>query len=483
MDRPLATIASVRTAIAERRTTATALAAAACDSVAERDGAYNAFLTVCRERALNQAARLDVLAGRGDPLPPLAGVPVAIKDVLSTAGVRTTCASRILESYIPPYDATAVARLEAAGAVLIGKTNCDEFAMGSSTENSAYGPTRNPRDLERVPGGSSGGSAAAVAADLAVAALGTDTGGSIRQPASFCGIVGLLPTYGRVSRYGLAAFGSSLDRVGPLTHSVRDAAIMLSAIAGRDPLDATSADVPVPDYAAQLEGPLAGVRIGVPSEVFAHPGLDSECAQRVREGLDRLRAAGCTLVDVSLPASEAAIAVYYVLAPAEASSNLARYDGVRFGFRSPADALAEQYRQTRDRGFGAEVKRRILLGTYVLSAGYYDAYYRRAQQVRTLIAQDFQRAFAQVDFICTPTTPAPAFKLGEKLSDPLALYLEDIFTVPADLAGLPAISVPCGLAHGLPAGLQLVAPAFEEARLLRCAHAFEQLSAQAPSSA
>ncbi|MGH9475610.1 MAG: Asp-tRNA(Asn)/Glu-tRNA(Gln) amidotransferase subunit GatA [Terriglobales bacterium] len=476
---PVSTITSVRTAIAERRTSATALATAACDAVAQRDGAFNAFLTVCRERALEQAARVDALAERGDPLPPLAGVPVAVKDVLSTRGVRTTCASKILEHYIPPYDATAVAKLESAGAILIGKTNCDEFAMGSSTENSAYGPTRNPRDLERVPGGSSGGSAAAVAAGLVVAALGTDTGGSIRQPAAFCGIVGLLPTYGRVSRYGLAAFGSSLDRVGPLTQSVRDAALVLSAIAGRDPLDATSADLPVPDYEAVLEGELRGLRLGLPEEIFANPGLDPECAQRVREALEQLRSAGCHLVPIRLPTSEAAIAVYYVLAPAEASSNLARYDGVRYGFRAPADTLAEQYRLTRDQGFGAEVKRRILLGTYVLSAGYYDAYYRRAQQVRTLIAHDFQRAFEQVDLICTPTTPAPAFKLGEKSADPLALYLEDVFTVPADLAGLPAISVPCGLAHGLPAGLQLIAPAFEESRLLRCAHRFELLQASA----
>ncbi|HET9784310.1 MAG TPA: Asp-tRNA(Asn)/Glu-tRNA(Gln) amidotransferase subunit GatA [Terriglobales bacterium] len=471
------TISALRTAIAERHTSATAAATAACDAIAARDGAIHSFLTVSRERALEQAARVDALADRGDPLPPLAGAPLAIKDVLSTRGVRTTCGSRILENYIPEFDATAVARLEAAGAVLIGKTNCDEFAMGSSTENSGYGPTRNPRDLERVPGGSSGGSAAAVAAELALAALGTDTGGSIRQPAAFCGIVGLLPTYGRVSRFGLAAFASSLDHVGPMARSARDAALVLGVIAGRDRLDSTSADRPVPDYAAALDAPLAPagrkLRIGVPREVFQHPGLDPEVAALVRAGLDRYRNAGCELVDISLPASQAAIAVYYVVATAEASSNLARYDGIRYGVRVPAAALGDLYRQTRDRGFGAEVKRRILLGTYVLSAGYYDAYYRKAQQVRTLICRDFDRAFAEVDVICTPTTPTPAFKLGEKAADPLELYLADIFTVPADLAGVPAISFPCGQAGKLPVGLQLIAPAFEEERLLRMAHFFE----------
>ncbi|MGH9488666.1 MAG: Asp-tRNA(Asn)/Glu-tRNA(Gln) amidotransferase subunit GatA [Terriglobales bacterium] len=477
MTSPLPTIASVRTALVEGRTTATALATAACDAIGERDARYNAFLSVCRERALEQAARLDEMAGRGEALPPLAGATMAIKDVLSTRGVRTSCGSKILANYIPPYDATAVARLEAAGAVVIGKTNCDEFAMGSSTENSAFGPTRNPRDPERVPGGSSGGSAAAVAADLAVAALGTDTGGSIRQPAAFCGVVGLLPTYGRVSRYGLAAFASSLDHVGPITHTVRDAALVLTAIAGPDPLDATSAAVAVPDYAAGLEAPIHGLRIGVPREAFAQPGLDEECAARVREALERLRGAGCEVKPVSLPHSEAAIAVYYVLATAEASSNLARYDGIRYGERAPAATLSELYRQSRDAGFGPEVKRRILLGTYVLSAGYYDAYYRKAQQVRTLIAGDFRRAFASVDLICTPTTPTPAFRLGEK-SNPLEMYLADIFTVPADLAGLPALSLPCGSAHGLPAGLQLIAPPFAEERLLRAGHHCELLLAQ-----
>jgi aspartyl-tRNA(Asn)/glutamyl-tRNA(Gln) amidotransferase subunit A len=471
-------ISALRAAIAERRTTATAeannvLAAIERDRAAGERGVH-AYLALCRERALAQAARIDALAERGDPLPPLAGAPVAVKDVLSTRGVPTTCGSRILEPYVPPYDATAVTRLEAAGAVLVGKTNCDEFAMGSSTENSAYGPTRNPHALDRVPGGSSGGSAAAVAAGQALAALGTDTGGSIRQPASFCGVVGLLPTYGRVSRYGLAAFASSLDHVGPLTRSPRDAALLLTAIAGHDPLDATSAMEPVPDYAAALDRPAHGWRIGVPREAFANPGLAPAVKARVEAGLEALRAAGCELRPISLPLNDAAIAVYYVLATAEASSNLARYDGVRYGRREAADTLADMYRATRDRGFGAEVKRRILLGTYVLSAGYYDAYYRKAQQVRTLLRRDYERAFAEVDLICTPTAPTTAFRLGEKAADPLALYLADIFTVPADLAGVPAISVPCGEEAGLPIGLQLIAPAFQEERLLQLAQHFFQ---------
>ena len=471
-------IAALRAAIAERRTTAAA-AAEACFAAIARDAAagersVHAYLALSRERALAQAARVDAQAQRGDPLPPLAGAPVAIKDVLSTRGVTTTCGSRILENYVPPYDATAVARLEAAGAVILGKTNCDEFAMGSSTENSAYGPTRNPRGLDRVPGGSSGGSAAAVAAGQALAALGTDTGGSVRQPAAFCGVVGLLPTYGRISRYGLAAFASSLDHVGPLTRSPRDAALLLRAIAGHDPLDATSATEPVPDYEAGLERPVRGIRIGVPREAFANPGLAPTVRDRVEAGLAALQASGCELRPLSLPLNDAAIAVYYVLATAEASSNLARYDGVRYGRRAPADTLAELYRKTRNRGFGAEVKRRILLGTYVLSAGYYDAYYRKAQQVRALLARDFARAFGEVDLICTPTTPTPAIRLGEKAADPLALYLADIFTVPADLAGIPAISLPCGDDQGLPIGLQLIAPAFQEARLLQLAHHFFQ---------
>ncbi len=481
----MTSIDAIRQRIAERQTTATALAEETLAAIAADDARgdlppLHAYLTLCRERALAQAANIDALAQRGDALPPLAGVPVAVKDVLSTRGVRTTCGSRVLENYIAPYDATAVARLEAAGAVIVGKANCDEFAMGSTSENSGYGPTRNPVDRERVPGGSSGGSAAAVAGHLAVAALGTDTGGSIRQPAAFCGIVGLLPTYGRVSRFGLAAFASSLDHVGPLAHSSRDCAHLLQAIAGYDPLDATSATTPVPDDLAALDAPIQGLRIGVPKEVFS-AGLDPGVAAAVQAGIEKLRAAGCTMVEISLPRHDEAIAVYYVVATAEASSNLARYDGVRYGRRAPApaasgDALAAMYRQTRNQGFGAEVKRRILLGTYVLSAGYYDAYYRKAQQVRALVAEDYRRAFAQVDLICSPTTPTPPFKLGEKTANPLELYLADIYTIPADLAGIPAISVPCGTTQGLPVGLQLSAPAFEEARLLQVAHQFERMN-------
>jgi len=474
------TIESLRTAIAERQTTATAEAERCLERIAADP--THAYLTVSAERARAQAARVDALAEKGDPLPALAGVTLAVKDIFSTAGLRTTCGSKILENYVPAYDATAVERIEAAGAVIVGKANCDEFAMGSSTENSGYGPTRNPRALDRVPGGSSGGSAAAVAGELAVAALGTDTGGSIRQPAAFCGIVGLLPTYGRVSRFGLAAFASSLDHPGPMARSARDAAHLLQVMAGADARDATSAREPVPDYVAGLEQPvLAGraggrrLRLGVPREVFGHPGIEPGVAEAVQAALAQLERAGAELVSISLPRSPAAIAVYYVLATAEASSNLARYDGVRFGHRAPAGTLAEMYRRTRDEGFGAEVKRRILLGTYVLSAGYYDAYYRKAQQVRTLIARDFAAAFAQVDLICTPTTPTTAFRLGEKAADPLELYLADIFTVPADLAGVPAISVPCGDSQGLPVGLQFVGPAFSEGTLLAAAHEWEQL--------
>ncbi|HXE30230.1 MAG TPA: Asp-tRNA(Asn)/Glu-tRNA(Gln) amidotransferase subunit GatA [Terriglobales bacterium] len=469
-------IDSIRTAIAERQTSAAALAESCLAAIAERDPAIHAYLALSPERAREQARRVDALADKGDPLPPLAGVPVAIKDVLSTRGVATTCGSRILENYIPEYDATVVQRLEAAGALIVGKVNCDEFAMGSTTENSGYGPTRNPRDPNRVPGGSSGGSAAAVAAELCVAALGTDTGGSIRQPASFCGIVGVLPTYGRVSRFGLAAFASSLDHVGPLARSVKDAAHVLQVIAGHDRLDATSSMQPVPDYVGQLEQlSLRGLRLGVPTEVF-DGGLNPAVGDVVRAAIERLRASGATLVDISLPHSQAAIAVYYVLATAEASSNLARYDGIRYGRRAPADTLSALYRLSRNQGFGAEVKRRILLGTYVLSAGYYDAYYRKAQQVRRLLAQDFERAFQSVDLICTPTTPTTAFLLGEETAaSPVERYLADVYTVPADLAGIPAISVPCGDSEGLPVGLQFIAPAFEESRLLQVAHHFEHI--------
>src|SRR5579884_3516188 len=388
------TIDGVRGAIAARKISARELTDEFYKRIAARNTELNAYLTLSQERAYAQAAKVDALAAAGKPLPPLAGAPIAVKDVISTKGVRTTCGSKILEHYVPPYDATAVERLEAAGAVVVGKTNCDEFAMGSSNENSAFGPVRNPWDLERVPGGSSGGAAAAVAAGLAVAALGSDTGGSIRQPAAFCGVVGLLPTYGRVSRFGLVAFASSLDHIGPLARSAKDAAAVLAAIAGRDPLDATSADAPVPDYVRQLDEPIAGLRIGVPREAMAAgAGLDAAVAAQFQAALAQLEHAGCKIVEISLPHAPYAIATYYVIATAEASSNLARYDGVRYGLRVEADSLGEMYRRTREAGFGAEVKRRILLGTFVLSAGYYDAYYRKAQRVRNLVAGDYRAAF------------------------------------------------------------------------------------------
>jgi aspartyl-tRNA(Asn)/glutamyl-tRNA(Gln) amidotransferase subunit A len=392
-----------------------------------------------------------------------------------TKGVRSTAGSKILGNYVPPYDCTAVARLEAAGAVVLGKANCDEFAMGSSNENSAWKPVHNPRDLTRVPGGSSGGSAAAVAADMAVAALGSDTGGSIRQPASFCGVVGLMPTYGRVSRYGLIAFASSLDHIGPLTKTVKDAATVLRTIAGRDPMDSTSADVPVPDYVAELQKPVRGLKIGVAREYLGE-GLDGEVRRAVEAGIQKLAAAGCEVVDVSLPHTKYAIPTYYIVATAEASANLARFDGVRYGHRAKdARTLSEMYRRSRDQGFGAEVKRRIMLGTYALSAGYYDAYYLKAQRVRTLLARDFEEAFKKVDAIVAPVSPTAAFKLGEKVDDPLAMYLADIYTVTADLAGVPGISVPCGeTKEKLPVGLQILGRHFDESTILRLAHACEQ---------
>jgi aspartyl-tRNA(Asn)/glutamyl-tRNA(Gln) amidotransferase subunit A len=389
--------------------------------------------------------------------------------------VRTTAGSKILDNYIPPYDGTAVARMEAAGAVVLGKMNCDEFAMGSSNENSAYHPVRNPRDLSRVPGGSSGGSAAAVAADMAVVALGSDTGGSIRQPASFCGVVGLMPTYGRVSRYGLIAFASSLDHIGPLAKTVKDAAIVLRTIAGRDPMDSTSADVAVPDYVGELDKPVRGMKLGVAKQYFGE-GLDDEVRQAVEAAIDKLKALGCDIVPVSLPHTSYAIPTYYLIATAEASSNLARYDGVRYSRRAPGvTTLSEMYRRSRDEGLGAEVKRRIMLGTYALSAGYYDAYYLKAQKVRTLLTRDFDEAFRKVDAILTPTSPTAAFRLGEKANDPLAMYLADIYTVTADLAGIPGISVPCGESkEKLPIGLQILGKHFAESTILRLAHAYEQ---------
>ena len=473
------TVESARTAIQERQITATALAEAFYTKIQSDDRDVHAYLTLCRERAMEKAAGIDRQAERGDPLPPLAGVPVGIKDVMVIQGVRATAGSRILENFIAPYTCTAVARLEAAGAVVLGKMNCDEFAMGSSNENSAYGPVRNPRDLTRVPGGSSGGSAAAVAAGMAVATLGSDTGGSIRQPAAFCGVVGLMPTYGRVSRYGLIAFASSLDHIGPLTRTVKDAAIMLRHIAGRDPLDSTSAELPVPDYAATVAQPVRGLKLGIPHEYFAE-GLDPEVRAAVEAAIELLAEAGCEIVPISMPHTAYAIPTYYLIATAEASSNLARYDGVRYGFRSPqARTLSEMYRRTRDGGFGAEVKRRIMLGTYALSAGYYDAYYLKAQKVRTLLTRDFEEAFRQVDAIVTPTAPTPAFKLGEKVEDPLAMYLNDIYTVTADLVGVPGISVPCGESkEGLPIGLQILGRHFDESTVFRVANAYEHAAAR-----
>jgi aspartyl-tRNA(Asn)/glutamyl-tRNA(Gln) amidotransferase subunit A len=469
------TIDAARSAVQNVKITATALAEAFYAKIQKDDPQIGAYLILSRERALQQADRVDQLAGRGEKLPPLGGVPVGIKDVLSTRGLRTTAGSKILGNYVPPYDCTAVSRLEAAGAVLLGKLNCDEFAMGSSNENSAWHPVRNPRDPTRVPGGSSGGSAAAVAADMAVATLGSDTGGSIRQPASFCGVVGLMPTYGRVSRYGLIAFASSLDHIGPLTKTVKDAAIVLRTIAGRDPMDSTSADLPVPDYVAELEKPVQGLKIGVAKEYLGE-GLDPEVRNAVETAIHKLENLGCKIVQISLPHTKYAIPTYYIVATAEASSNLARFDGVRYGYRSrDTRAMSEMYRRTRDEGFGAEVKRRIMLGTYALSTGYYDAYYLKAQKVRTLIARDFEEAFSKVDAIVTPTCPTPAFKLGEKAEDPLAMYLADIYTVTADLAGIPGISIPCGQTSGkLPIGLQILGRHFDEATILRIAHAYEQ---------
>jgi len=481
MDTNSLTVAGALTAIRERQITATSLAEEHYRRIAAEDGEIHSFLTLSKEHAMAAAAKVDALAARGDPLPPLAGVPMAIKDVMVTRGVRTTAGSKILENYVPPYDCTAVARLRAAGAVVLGKTNCDEFAMGSSTENSAYGPVRNPRDKSRVPGGSSGGSAAAVAAGFAVATLGSDTGGSIRQPASFCGVVGLMPTYGRVSRYGLIAFASSLDHIGPFTRTVQDAAVLLGIIAGRDPLDSTSADVPVPDYAAEIGKPVRGMKIGVPAEYFTE-GMDAEVRTAVEDAIQLLAAkAGCEVVPISLPHTPYAIPTYYLVATAEASSNLARYDGVRYGHRSrESRTLSEMYRRSRDEAFGPEVKRRIMLGTYALSAGYYDAYYLKAQKVRTLLARDFEEAFAKVDAIITPTSPTPAFKLGEKVDDPLSMYLADIFTVTADLVGVPGISIPCGNSReGLPIGMQIMARHFDESTLFRLGHAYEHARAAA----
>ena len=471
---PAGSLRELRDQIRSKARSAVEVSREALSRIESVEPSLHAFNTVVAERALARAADLDREPERWRDAP-LAGVPIALKDNLCTRGVRTTASSRILESFVPPYDATVVARLEQAGAVVVGKTNCDEFAMGSSTENSAFGPSRNPWAPDRTPGGSSGGSAVAVAARMVPAALGSDTGGSIRQPAALCGIVGLKPTYGRVSRYGLLAFASSLDQIGPLTRTVADAALMLQVIAGPDRADATSASVPVGDYSAGLTGDLRGARIGVPSSMLEQ-GVEGDVLRAFRRSMDALASRGATLVDIDLPHAKHAIAVYYLIATAEASSNLARYDGVRYGFRAAgATDVKSMYGRTREAGFGPEVKRRIMLGTYVLSAGYYDAYYLKAQQVRTLIVSDYDRAFERVDAVAMPTSPISAFRIGERVADPLQMYLADVFTVSANLAGLPAISIPCGFtAGGLPIGLQLTGRRFDEMTVLRIADAYER---------
>ncbi|HWQ11297.1 MAG TPA: Asp-tRNA(Asn)/Glu-tRNA(Gln) amidotransferase subunit GatA [Roseiflexaceae bacterium] len=469
------TLADARQILARREVSSVELTRALLERIGVVDGLVRAYLTLDAEGALAQAAAADERRAAGED-GPLLGIPLGIKDVIATQGVRTTCGSRILENFVPPYDATAVARLKAAGAVLLGKLNCDEFAMGSSTEHSAFAQTRNPWDLGRVPGGSSGGSAAAVAAGEALGALGTDTGGSIRQPAAYCGITGLKPTYGRVSRYGLVAFGSSLDQIGPMAWTARDCALLLQVIAGADPQDGTCAPQPVPDYTATLRGDVRGLRVGVPKEFFVE-GMRPEVEAAVRRAIDELRAAGAEVREVELPHTRYALPVYYLIAPAEASANLARYDGVRYGRRVENETYWDELEKTRGAGFGAEVRRRIMIGTYALSAGYYDAYYKRAQQVRTLIRRDYERAFEQVDLLAAPTTPSVAFRLGEHEDDPLAMYLEDVCTLPVNLAGLPGLVVPCGESAGLPIGLQLIGRPFDEATLLRVGDAYQRMTA------
>jgi aspartyl-tRNA(Asn)/glutamyl-tRNA(Gln) amidotransferase subunit A len=471
-------IETLRERVARGETTAHAIVEPSIDAAEKLNETLNAFLQIDREGALARASEADAAASSSQVASqssPLLGIPIAIKDNICVRGMQTSCGSRILGPYHPPYDATVIERLKRAGAIIVGKTNCDEFAMGSSNENSAFGPVRNPWDTTRVPGGSSGGSAAAVASGIVPAALGSDTGGSIRQPAGLCGIVGLKPTYGRVSRYGLVAFASSLDQIGVFGQRARDVGHVLGVISGRDERDATSADVDVPDYAAELSGEMKNVRIGVSRDLLGE-GLDAEVRASVERAVEVYRELGAEIVDVELPHAKYAIAVYYIIATAEASSNLARFDGVRYGFRAEESAnLREMYRRTRDKGFGPEVKRRIMLGTYVLSSGYYEAYYHKAQQVRALIKRDFQHAFEKCDAIITPTSPTPAFPIGEKVDDPLAMYLNDIYTVMANLAGIPGLSIPCGLSGaGLPVGLQLLGTHWSEATLLRLAHAFEQ---------
>lgn len=467
------TIQQIQEGLRSRKFSALEIARAANSLAAAENPKTNAYLTLSPDLAEAAAKLVDDKLARGEDPGLLAGVPIGVKDVLSTNGLRTTCASKMLENYVPAYDATAVERLKAAGALIVGKANCDEFAMGSSNENSAFGPVRNPVALDRVPGGSSGGSAAVVAQGTAVGSLGSDTGGSIRQPASFCGVVGVTPTYGRVSRYGLVAFASSLDHVGPFARNVSDAATILEAIAGRDDLDATSAFAPVDDYQTEMRKPVAGMRIGIPKEYFE--GLSAETGDKIYAGLEVLKKQGCEVVEVSLPHTPYAISCYYIICTAEASSNLARYDGVRYTARAEAATLTEMYAKTRDEYFGMECKRRIMLGTYVLSHGYYDAFYLKAQKVRSLIAGDFSQALEKVDALIAPVSPFPAFKLGEKMADPMQMYLSDIYTITGDLAGIPCMSVPCGkTAEGLPVGMQIFAGHFQESTMFRLAYAFEQ---------
>jgi aspartyl-tRNA(Asn)/glutamyl-tRNA(Gln) amidotransferase subunit A len=467
------TIEEARSLIDKKEITPTELTEAIfkrIDTVEKKVGSY---VTIVRERAFDQAKRAeDKIKENFRSI--LLGIPLAIKDNICTEGIVTTCSSKILKNFIPPYESTVTQKLKREDYILIGKTNLDEFAMGSSTENSAFGITKNPWDIERVPGGSSGGSAAAVSADECIAALGSDTGGSIRLPAAFCGVVGLKPTYGRISRYGLVAFASSLDQIGPITKNVKDSAILLNIISGHDIYDSTSADLPVPDFTSKLGQEIKGIKMGIPREYFIK-GMDSEVEDAVKKAINKLESLGAVPIEISLPHTEFAIATYYILATSEASSNLARYDGVKYGFRAEGDDLVEMYMKTREQGFGAEVKRRIILGTYALSSGYYDAYYKKAQQVRTLIKSDFEKAFEKVDVIITPTTPTPAFKIGEKTQDPLQMYLTDIFTISVNLAGVPGMSVPCGFtSQNLPIGLQIIGKHFDEATILKLAYAYEQ---------
>lgn len=447
------------------------------DRIDAVEGQTKGYITLTKELALEGAEAADAGFQRGDEMPPLAGIPTAIKDVVCTKGVLTTCGSQILGDFISPYDATVMTKLHQEGIVMVGKTNMDEFAMGSSTENSAYQTTRNPWDVETIPGGSSGGSAAVVAAGEAICSIGSDTGGSIRQPAALCGVVGMRPTYGRVSRFGLVAFASSLDQIGPFSKDVTDCAIMLNALCGHDHKDSTSANLPVPDFTKSLINDVKGVKLGIPKEYFI-AGMDEEVEASVHEAIAALQRCGAIVEEISLPHTDYAIAAYYIIAPAEASANLARYDGVRYGFRAgDTEELIDMYKQTRSQGFGDEVKRRIMLGTYALSSGYYDAYYLKAQKVRTLIKSDFDKAFEKVDVVVTPTSPTPAFKLGERIADPLQMYLSDVMNTPSSLAGLPGISIPCGFTKsGLPIGLQLLAPPFDEETIMRVAYTFEQNS-------